>query len=231
MKLKKLLKSTILSDILAQLLRIYLAFVFITSRIEFKIEPKSLEIIRGKECCIVSMWHSRILIFPKLKSYFGQFSAVISTHQDASLVESTLKIYGHKAVRGSSRKQPVHAMLGVMRILKNGGRIVVTPDGPKGPRFAINGNLANLAYQFKIPIISMCYSASRVKIFNTWDLFLLPFPFNKLQIEVGPPIYINEADNADAYLQSIMIAQVENLDKAMGIYEQLEKAAYKRNSK
>ncbi len=145
----------------------------------------------------------------------GKFAAVISAHGDGEFLSRAVESYGHKAIRGSSRKNSLNAMRGIISSLKSNLSVCITPDGPKGPRFKIKGNISNLAAKFKIPIIPICYSSSHAKVLDTWDKFIIPYPFSTIMIEIEDPIYLSKAD--DQMVESIMNTQMQNLDKKMNL--------------
>lgn len=105
-------------------------------------------------------------------------------------------------------------MRGLLKTLKQGRGICITPDGPKGPRYKINGNITALAAKFGLPVIPLCFSASSAVVLNTWDKFIIPLPFSKIYIELGKPIYFKgEASGNNEILAEEMFNQMINLDK------------------
>ena len=44
-------------------------------------------------------------------------------------------------------------------------------------------------------MVPLTFSASRRKILNTWDQFLLPYPFSKGVFIWGEPIYVNQHED------------------------------------
>ncbi len=145
----------------------------------------------------------------------GRFTAVISSHGDGEFLSHAIESYGHPTIRGSSRKDSTNAMRGIIAAIKSGISICLTPDGPRGPRFKIKGNLTNLAVKYKLPIIPVCYSASRAKVLSTWDRFIIPYPFSKIIIELGDPVNLKKPD--DAFLEEVMNSQMKQLDEIMNL--------------
>jgi lysophospholipid acyltransferase (LPLAT)-like uncharacterized protein len=62
---------------------------------------------------------------------------------------------------------------------------LITPDGPRGPRFEFKGGAITVAQLCGVPIVPLAYAARRAKIFGTWDKFVLPFPFSRIVIAIG----------------------------------------------
>ena len=210
---KKILKSKSFVTLAVAIINFYVFLLFLTCRFTIKQSAKSKEILDEKKLCIISYWHSRILIFPKFMTRYGKFAPVISSHGDGEFLSRAVSSYGHDPIRGSSGKNSLNAMRGILTALKSNCSICLTPDGPRGPRFQIKGNISNLAVKFHIPIIPICYSTSNAKILQTWDRFIIPFPFSKINIDISEPIFLKKAD--DLKVTEIMMAQMSELDKKL----------------
>lgn len=198
---------------MALAIRIYVWLIFKTCKIEKNFDSEALDILKNKKQYIIAFWHSRILPFPKFLSTYSNISAVISSHNDAEYLAHILKDYGFELIRGSSRKQSLFAMFGIIKAIKSGKSIAITPDGPKGPRFKIKGNIINLCNKFNIPIIPATYSAYPAIVFNSWDRFILPLPFiSKVKIEIGKALLAKDITTS-IHLEKLMLKQVKAIDK------------------
>jgi lysophospholipid acyltransferase (LPLAT)-like uncharacterized protein len=145
---------------------------------------------------------------------FGSYAAVISSHKDGDLLAKFLQVYRHEAIRGSTNRGGFGAIKGVMKSMRLGTSVVITPDGPRGPRYHINSNMLNIAIKEGSAIIPICYVARKSIILNSWDKFIIPHPFNHIIIEIAAPFYpkANEPEPEQrAYLQKMMTAQVKAL--------------------
>ena len=67
--------------------------------------------------------------------------------------------------------------------------------GPRGPRMRAGHGAIALAKLSGVPILPVSYSASRCKIFQSWDRFFLPLPFAKGIFIWGEPIKISKQAN------------------------------------
>jgi hypothetical protein len=67
---------------------------------------------------------------------------------------------------------------------------VVTPDGPQGPRHKVQIGVILLSQKTGCPIVPLAYSSKRRKIFNSWDRFILPFPWTRGVIIYGRPVEV-----------------------------------------
>lgn len=217
--LKRILKSQAVTRILVYVIKFYVLLLYIFCKVEVRFDNTSRGLIANNQVCFFSYWHSRILIFPKFMTNLGRFSAVISSHGDGEYLNQVIKSYGHQTIRGSSRKDSFKALIGIIRLLKQGVSLGITPDGPKGPRFKIKGAIATLAAKFNIPVIPITYSASHAIVLKTWDRFVLPIPLrSRIIIEIGAPIYFSEKKrNGNLKIEKLMLAQTVHLDKELGL--------------
>jgi len=127
----------------------------------------------------------------------GEIHVLISLHSDGSLISKTVEKLGIHSVRGSSSRGAVSALKEMCRLIKNGKDIAFTPDGPRGPgEYAQMGALM-AAKLTGTPVYPVSFSTSRRKILNTWDRFLIPYPFSRGVFICGDAITVpRDADEA-----------------------------------
>ena len=168
--------------------------LFKTTRIETVGFEKVASIIEGRRF-IFAFWHSRILLISFL--YQGWDAAIlVSQSQDGELIARTLQRQGHETFRGSTTRGGLRALSQMIKNLKENRRpAAIIPDGPQGPRFKVQPGIIMLAKKTGFPIVPVTYSASRIKVFNSWDRFILPIPFSGCRIVYGDPVSVPE--NAD----------------------------------
>ena len=124
---------------------------------------------------LAAMWHGRMLA--PLPVHRGRgIGVLVSPSRDGALVELVLRRFGYRVIRGSSSKGAPRALREMREQLAGGGSVVITPDGPRGPRHSVNVGLAWLARETGLPILPVgvaCESAWRLK---SWDRFMIPKP-------------------------------------------------------
>ena len=214
---KRILKHRIAVSILTYLIKLYCNLIFLTCKIKSNIHPQSQAILESGKVSFVCLWHGRIFIFPKFMTRYGKFSAVISSHNDGEYLERFLSFFGHSGIRGSSRKQSFNAIRDTIRNLKEGKSVVITPDGPKGPRFEMKGSIARVAEKLDIPIIPVTFSSRTAKVFSSWDRFILPKPFSTIHISISEPFYPGLYEKPDETLEKAMNMQMKFLDSSAGL--------------
>ncbi len=186
---------------------------------------------KSEEGFIACAWHSRFLLTTAGWSKMVQKPHVlISKSRDGNLVAHTSKILRIGVIRGSRKakykdksKRGAGALREMIRTLKNGDCIFITPDGPKGPRQHMSEGALRLAKLSGAPILAYALSTSRHKLFNSWDKFMLPLPFGRGKIIWAGPVTISPKAN-DAEIERLRLS-IETLlndasikcDRAVGI--------------
>ena len=108
----------------------------------------------------------------------GEFGAMMVTRM------------GARAIRGSSSHTGARALRDYyVALVKENVSPVVTPDGPKGPRFKFKPGAILLAQMSGRPMLPMAYAASRAWLIQ-WDKFVIPVPFARISIAIGKPHYV-----------------------------------------
>jgi len=109
---------------------------------------------------ILAFWHAQQLMVPI--GYRGTGANVlISQHQDGEIIARIISRFGHRAVRGSSTRGGALALRELIRLGRSGADLVVTPDGPKGPRQVAKLGVVQLAKATGLPIVPLAFSCSK----------------------------------------------------------------------
>ena len=141
---------------------------------------------------IGAFWHGRLFMMPVV--YKGKtLSFLVSPHRDGQVVGRALIRFGFHPILGSTTRK---GFSGFKKMVKaHGSDIAIVPDGPRGPRHQVQIGVIELARLTGRSILPLTFSASKKKIFNTWDHFLLPYPFSKGVFIWGEPIYVDPNGN------------------------------------
>jgi lysophospholipid acyltransferase (LPLAT)-like uncharacterized protein len=138
---------------------------------------------------IFVLWHSRIL--PLLYYHRGQdLVLLVSQHRDGGYLVDLATRWGYRAVRGSSRRGGAVGLLGVVRELRAGARIAITPDGPVGPAERVKPGAVAAAQHAAVPLVPAAASSSAAWWIRSWDRFCIPKPFARVDVVYGPPITV-----------------------------------------
>lgn len=115
---------------------------------------------------------------------------LISPSVDGELGAMMVSRMGATAIRGSSSHTGARALRDYyVALVKENVSPVVTPDGPRGPRFKFKPGAILLAQMSGRPMLPMSYAASRAWLIK-WDKFVIPVPFARISIAIGQPHYV-----------------------------------------
>lgn len=150
------------------------------------------------EGVIVVFWHNRLLLSPY--AYMGKdLNVLISSHGDGELIANATRGFGFSPVRGSSSKGGAEAMRELVRLGRKNSDMAITPDGPRGPAEVVKPGVAHVARLTGRPILPLSFASSRFKRFNSWDRFLLPYPFSRGVFVWGEPLYYRKGEALEAF--------------------------------
>jgi lysophospholipid acyltransferase (LPLAT)-like uncharacterized protein len=139
---------------------------------------------------IMAFWHARLLMMHW--AYKGKnMSFLISSHRDGQIMGKAGKLLGHHPIVGSTTRKGFSAFKNMIKALQNGSDMVVAPDGPKGPRQKAQIGVIELSRITGRPIVPVTFSASKKIVFNSWDRFVLPYPFSRGVFIWGEPIHVD----------------------------------------
>jgi lysophospholipid acyltransferase (LPLAT)-like uncharacterized protein len=181
--------------------------VFVLSRL-VKILSKTLrleivdpdQILKGvwTKPTIYVMWHNRIICIPTLfpRSFQENNTVLASQSRDGNYVSDYLKTFHYQAIRGSSSRGGVKALIQLKKRLEQGGSITLTPDGPRGPKYNVQEGIIWVARKTGAPIIPASLNTERHWELKGWDNTQIPKPFTKAELIFGTPFYVNDGSDA-----------------------------------
>lgn len=166
---------------------------------------------------ILCVWHNAIFYFLPVVGPLG-YAGMISRSRDGDDVAWIAERFGLVPVRGSPKSGGSTALREMLRLLASGRNVVITPDGPKGPRYELKPGVTALARKRGVPIVPLAFSAPRRWEFNTWDGMKVPKPFSRSVILVGTPYWVaSEDDEAERrQLEHVMRQLVVQADRFSG---------------
>lgn len=141
---------------------------------------------------ILTLWHSRIFY---LFYYFRRrpdLNILISASEDGDLLARLAILMGYTVIRGSTFKNSVSAGRKLIKVLRKNERIVVVGDGSRGPRHKAQPGTIELAKITGSPLIPMTYNVKNKFELNSWDRFVIPFPFTRGALNFSEPIFIDK---------------------------------------
>ena len=112
---------------------------------------------------------------------------LISPSVDGELAAMIIRRLGGAVISGSSSHTGAQALKGYFQaLMREQVSPVINPDGPRGPRFKFKPGAVLLSQLSGRPMLPLAYAASRAWLIH-WDRFVLPVPFCRIAIAIGPP--------------------------------------------
>lgn len=179
---------------------------------------------------IAGVWHARLALVCMLRPRGRRAVALISQSRDGEAIAQIIHATGAEAVRGSSRdpKKPdkekggAEASVALVTAVNEGAVVVVTPDGPRGPRMRAKSGATLISAATATPVLPVAFSVRRGKIFRSWDRFLLPWPITRGVWVFGAPIPAPDPNDLDDVelkrqaLEAALTAATREADRRMG---------------
>lgn len=135
---------------------------------------------------IYALWHNRIFTIPPIWGRTGgklRKSVVLtSASKDGTILANAMKVFQLGAVRGSSSRRAVAALIGMKRALQQGLDVCITPDGPRGPRYSFHPGVIKLAQATGAPIVPIHLYFTNAWRLKTWDRLVIPKPFSRVVV-------------------------------------------------
>lgn len=159
---------------------------------------------------IICMWHGDLMSQPY--NYFafrknGTVKAMISHNKDGEIITKLVSNFKIGAVRGSSSKGAAKVLITALKELKSGNDIAITPDGPRGPRYSVADGVIALAQKSDSNVV--CFNTVPTKYwqFKSWDKFILPKPFGRIDFYISEPFDIKniEFEQAREFIKEKML--------------------------
>ena len=146
---------------------------------------------------IILFWHNRIVAIPALYERRSRRSrrvfVLTSAGREGSLLALLLRHFGVGAVRGSSSRRASQAVREMAARIAAGEDAVITPDGPRGPRYRLQPGPLFLAQKTGCPLVLVHIEYSSYIRFESWDGFALPLPFARVDVKSEPPLHISDS--------------------------------------
>ncbi len=144
--------------------------------------------------CAPAYWHQHhVLCSSQVRRWIGQgFKAcfLVSGSVDGDVPERIARAWGAEVIRGSANQSGALALRDQQAMMKLGYSIITTADGPRGPQYEFKAGTVLMARIAGVPILPVACAADRAWYLSRWDRFMIPKPFARVCVGVGPPFPI-----------------------------------------
>jgi lysophospholipid acyltransferase (LPLAT)-like uncharacterized protein len=147
---------------------------------------------------VAPFWHRCVFS----ATYFFRdrgISVMTSRSFDGEYIARIIEKFGFRAVRGSSSRGGVRALLGMHTVIEENGVAAFTIDGPRGPVYVAKPGPVLLARNTGAPVRCFYIAVKEGWVLNSWDRFIIPKPFTRAHVRWSRPIFVpRETDSAAA---------------------------------
>ena len=187
---RRWLRSDAATRVLCRLIALYVRLVHATSRwTVFGGETPDALRAAGRPF-IIAFWHGRMLMLPMMWARRAPLHMLISGHRDGRIIAGAVAPFGIGWIEGSSASGGAAALRAMVRHIRGGACVGITPDGPYGPAMRASAGIVTAARLARAPIVPMTYATSRRRIIASWDRFHLALPLSRGVFCWGEPIEI-----------------------------------------
>lgn len=169
---------------------------------------------------ILMLWHNRFFVVPwvwlKMLRSKRRVSILTSASRDGDMVANAMEVFGFDAIRGSSSRRAVAALVGLKRALQAGHDVCLTPDGPRGPRYKLQAGAIKLAEATGAPIVMVHVRFSSAWRLGTWDRFVIPKPFSRVIVTFSESLQVPKGLDEQAMeterlkIESLLVAGTDD---------------------
>jgi lysophospholipid acyltransferase (LPLAT)-like uncharacterized protein len=182
-RLKRLVSSHTAQWLLSTIGAAYVLVVRWTSHIDRPLPPPGGPFI-------IALWHGHIAMLHQLRFGDRALIALISNHRDGQLISKCAWHYNIGTVPGSTGRGGAAAVRQLIRWARRGHSLVITPDGPRGPRMRVKKGIIEIARLSNLPILPVAIGVSNGRELKSWDRFVVPSLFSRIDVRWGTPLHI-----------------------------------------
>ena len=141
---------------------------------------------------IWAFWH-RCLLVATHRFQKRDIAVLTSRSFDGEVISRIIGKFGYLAVRGSSRRGALGAVLGARRELERGRAVAFTVDGPLGPLYEAKPGPVVLSRLTGVKVIAFHIAVERAWTLGTWDRMIVPKPFSRAFVHFSTPMLVPAA--------------------------------------
>lgn len=180
----KKIKSTLLALLVFAVYRTWSS----TWRLKLNDNPELDADIKNGVPIIFAFWHGHELAMIGYHKHY-KFATMTSISSDGQLMGKVLTWLGAKTSKGSSSRNAVQGLKGLIRLAKSGSIPVVPVDGPRGPIYEPKPGVFELSRLLNAKIYPGGVAATSSILFKkSWNKTFLPHPFSRVALHWGKPL-------------------------------------------
>jgi hypothetical protein len=172
---------------------------------------------------MLCFWHSRVSLAPKCwpLDRAQEARALISLSRDGEFIAQTMERLGFPAIRGSKAKDTdrtknkggAAAFRDIVRWVRGGKMIAITPDGPRGPAEQMGDGPPMIARITGVPVLLAGFACKPAIHLKTWDRTVVPLPFSRAAIVWDGPLHA-PSDADEETMKALSLEWADRLSAA-----------------
>lgn len=208
---KQVSGNSIVRFLIGRAIGLYMLLVGVTTRWR-RINRAAVEPFwTGDGKLVACVWHGRFGLTHKLWRFGRDDTKVaflVSRSREGEIAANTAMMVGAEVVRGSAakggqQKGGAEAALELVRYMKSGGAIGLTPDGPRGPRMRAGMGPVLIARLAQAPLMGLAWSTNWRVVSKSWDRMIMPLPFGRGVLIWSDPIAPPSRGADDAEMERV----------------------------
>jgi lysophospholipid acyltransferase (LPLAT)-like uncharacterized protein len=202
---KKLVRTPWVQSALAWLVSAYLGLTLATIRWRFVDREAADRAVAAPDGVVALFWHGRIALAVVCRRVLARKPrrVLISNSPDGELIAKIVNRLSFPAIRGSTTmdnradRRSIGAFRDAIRFIDDGGAVIITPDGPRGPAEQMPEGPVMIARARSAPVILFGLAARPTLTLRSWDKTQIPLPFGRGCVVFEGPLVIRRGSDAE----------------------------------
>jgi lysophospholipid acyltransferase (LPLAT)-like uncharacterized protein len=202
---KTFFRSAPVQATLGWLVAAYIELIIATVRWRFENRAPVDAFMAGGEGAVALFWHGRIAQGMACRPLLADKPrrVMISLSPDGDFISQAADRLRIPPVRGSTGREGaskggMRAFRESLTFLRSGGIMILTPDGPRGPRETLPIGPVQMARAAGCPAFIMSLAASPAITLGSWDKARIPLPFARGQVVLEGPLRLPDDAGAES---------------------------------
>jgi lysophospholipid acyltransferase (LPLAT)-like uncharacterized protein len=184
--MKHFLRRPAVQQAIAVLVCAYFDLLRATMRWRFEQDEGARQALSEPEGGMIWLWHGKLGLAGAGRNLLAgrPMRIMASLSPDGALAALIAERLGYPAIRGSASRKPgqlgkggAQAFVEAKGFIDDGGGVIITPDGPRGPREVLSAGPIMLAKRAGTRVYFAGLAARPAIALGSWDRFRLPLPF------------------------------------------------------
>jgi lysophospholipid acyltransferase (LPLAT)-like uncharacterized protein len=162
---------------------------------------------------VIVLWHEHLPVC--MRAFAGRgIHVLISKSRDGEWAARACARMGYRVHRGSSsagesREKAFGGLRALARAAGSGPNLIgMALDGPRGPRREPKPGTLWLARRLRVPVVPVAVAAPNAFRLGSWDRALIPLPFSRVEIRLGPPVFPDSPADLARAMEAVEASEV-----------------------